>query len=236
MLSPAQQATDWLTAGYGGLVELAAPYPVHETDAAWMMACRIVPQPSYPRTPMLAASVVVPKGSGSPFHPAPGNPLADLSRPASPQEEMRRTKGQPRRINARGCTVALHSSVNGAPCVPLPWRPADEAPGWVARLKRRYFPDFTRIPVDGWDDVVKAITEPGPDTRGVVWVRREMGGHEATGNLVYAHNNRGQVVLLDGLTSSLARLDTIMVRELVLLRSSPAAHLPRRQQQVGPPP
>ncbi|MDX3639371.1 toxin glutamine deamidase domain-containing protein [Streptomyces sp. MB09-02B] len=225
---PERRAADWLAATYGGLVEPTAPHPVHETDTAWVLACRTVPQSGYPRTPMLAASVAVPKDGGSPFHPAPSDPLADLLAAASPQETAARVSGQPRRINARGCTVTLHAAIDGARSVPLPWRPADEAPGWVARLKRRYFPEFTRVPVGGWDDVVKAVTEPGPDTRGVVWVRREIGGHEATGNLLYAHNNGGQVVLLDGLTSSLARLDTDLVRELVLLRALPVAHGRRR--------
>jgi hypothetical protein len=226
--TPHDRAAAWLNATYAGLVQLAAPHPALETATAWLFPCRAVPQPGYPGTPMLAASVVVPKDGGSPFHPAPSNPLADLAPAASPEEAAFRVDGQPRRINARGCTVALHSAISGAPSVPLPWRPSDEAPGWVARLKRRYFPEFTRVPVSSWDDVVKAVTEPGPDTRGVVWVRREIGGHEATGNLLYAHNNKGQVVLLDGLTSSLARLDTDLVRELVLLRALPAAHAPRR--------
>lgn len=224
MPNPARQAVTWLMSTYGGLVELAAPHPVHETETAWMLACRIVPQPRYPRTPMLAASVVVPKSGGSPFHPAPGDPLGDLGPAASPKEAVLRVAGQSRRINARGCVVSLHSVVSGARSVPLPWRPSDEAPGWVARLKHRYFPAFTRIPVDGWDDVVRALAEPGPETRGVVWVRREIGGHESTGNLLYAHNNNGRVVLLDGLTSSLAQLDTSLVRELVLLRALPEAH------------
>jgi hypothetical protein len=228
MPNPEQRATAWLAATYRGLVQLATPHPVHESPTAWLMACRAAPQPGYPGTPMLAASVVVPKDGGALFHPAPSNPLADLAPAASPQEAAFRVEGQSRRINARGCTVALHSAISGAPSVPLPWRPSDEAPGWVARLKRRYFPEFTRIPVDSWDDVIKAVTEPGPDTRGVMWVRREIGGHEATGNLLYAHNNKGQVVLLDGLTSSLARLDTDLVRELVLLRALPAAHSPHR--------
>ncbi|MFC4503032.1 MULTISPECIES: YrhB domain-containing protein [Streptomyces] len=225
---PHDRAAAWLNATYGGLVAPSAAEPVHETPAAWLMPCRAVPQPGYPETPMLAASVVVPKDGGSPFHPAPSDPLADLAPAASPEETAARVAGQPRRINTRGCTVALHSAISGAPSMPLPWRPSDEAPGWVARLKRRYFPEFTRLPVNTWDDIIKAVSEPGPDTRGVVWVRREIGGHEATGNLLYAHNNKGRVVLLDGLTSSLARLDTSLVRELVLLRALPATEGARR--------
>ncbi|MFR9800045.1 YrhB domain-containing protein [Streptomyces sp. MS06] len=228
MTTPDRAAAAWLHATYRGLVELSAPRPVYETAGAWLMACRTVPQPGYPHTPMLAASVVVPKDGSSPFHPAPGAPLADLE-PASGQEAEQRASGQARRINARGCLIALHSAIGGSPSMPLPWRPSDEAPGWWARLGRRYFPGFERVGVGDWDDVVKAVGEPGPDTRGVVWVRREIGGEEATGNLLYAHNNKGQVVLLDGLTSSLARLDTSMVRELVLLRAAPGASAPPRQ-------
>ncbi|MEU3730246.1 YrhB domain-containing protein [Streptomyces sp. NPDC033538] len=227
MSSPDQKAAAWLNATYGGLVQLATPHPVHETPAAWLMACRPLPQPGYPETPMIAASVVVPKNGGAPFHPAPSAPLADLE-PAPPQESADRAENQSRRINTRGCVIALHSAINGAPAVALPWKPADEAPGWFDRLTRRYFPEFARVPVGGWDDVVRAVAETGPDTRGVVWVRRAVAGHEAMGNLLYAHNNKGQVVLLDPLSSSLARLDDPLVRELVLLRAQPGALTPRR--------
>ncbi|MGW0282701.1 YrhB domain-containing protein [Streptomyces sp. NPDC003236] len=227
MLSPDHAASAWLQATYGGLVELAAAEPIYETVTSWLMSCRTAPQPGYPHTPMLASSIVVPKEGGSPFHPAPGSPLADLE-PAPPQEAAHRVHNQSRRINARGCLIALHSAINGSPSAPLPWRPSDEAPGWWARLSRRYFPEFERVGVNNWDDVVRALGEPGPDTRGVVWLRREIGGHEATGNLLYAHNNEGQVVLLDGLTSSLAKLETALVRDVVLLRALPGAQAPRR--------
>ncbi|MFJ3639011.1 YrhB domain-containing protein [Streptomyces sp. NPDC090108] len=223
MSDPGLRASDWLRLTYGGLVELASPDPVHETAAAWLLACQTLPQPGYPRTPMLAASVVVPKDGGSPYHPAPSAPLADLE-PATPQDTAARAEGQGRRINARGCLVAVHSAVEGAPSVALPWRPSDEAPGWWTRLGRRYFPAFERVEVSDWDDVIKAVEEPGPGTRGVIWVRREIGGHEASGNLLYANNHNGQVVLLDGLTSSLARLDTgPQLKGLVLLRALPGA-------------
>ncbi|MDA4886262.1 YrhB domain-containing protein [Streptomyces sp. CCM_MD2014] len=227
MPGPDQAATAWLNATYGGLVQLTVPHPVHETSSAWLMACRPLPQPGYPETPMMTASVVVPKDGSAPFHPAPSAPLADLE-PAPPREAAARAEHQARRVNARGCVIALHSAIGGAPSVALPWKPADEAPGWWDRLTRRYFPEFARVPVNGWDDVVQAVAEPGPDTRGVVWVRRAVAGHEATGHLLYAHNNKGQVVLLDPLTSALARLDDPLVRELVLVRALPGALTPRR--------
>lgn len=179
-------------------------------------------QPGYPHTPMLAASVVVPKDGSSPFHPSVSDPLADTD-PATPQEVADRVETQARRINARGCVIALHSAINGAPSVPLLWKPADEAPGWWARLTRHYFPRFEQVPVSDWDSVVRAVADPGPDTRGLVWLRREVGGVEATGNLLYAHNNNGQVVLLDAQAGGLAKLDTSSLRELVLIRALPEA-------------
>ncbi|MFJ9185527.1 toxin glutamine deamidase domain-containing protein [Streptomyces sp. b84] len=229
MLRPDQQAAAWLAHTYRGLAEPAAPHPVAESATAWLMACRTVQQPGFPHTPMLAASVAVPKDGSSPFHPAPSAPLADLEPAASYEAAVARSQNQRRRINARGTVVAMHSAINGSPSVPLAWQPSDEAPGWWSRLTRRYFPEFERVSASSWDEVVKAVAEPGPDTRGLVWIRRELGGQEATGNLVYAHNNKGQVVFLDSLTSSLARLDTDHVRELVLVRALPEAlRAPRR--------
>ncbi|MCW7946866.1 hypothetical protein AAW14_34035 [Streptomyces hygroscopicus] len=226
MHSPDQRAAAWLGHTYGGLVELSVPHPVHETPAAWMFGCRTLAQPGYPATPMLAASVVVPKDGSSPFHPAASDPLADLN-PAAPQEAAARVTNQARRINARGCVVTVHSAIDGAPSVPLPWQPSDEAPGWWARLTHRYFPDFEHVPVSDWDSVIRAMAEPGPDTRGVVWIRRELGGVEASGNLLYAHNNKGQVVFLDAQTGGLGKLDTSGLRALVLMRAAPRAQPPR---------
>ncbi|MEV8396496.1 YrhB domain-containing protein [Streptomyces niveus] len=229
MLSPAPQAAAWLDRTYRGLVELAAPHPVYESATAWLMACRTVQQPGYPHTPMLAASVVVPKDGSSPFHPSPSAPLVDLEPAPSYEAAVARVQEQGRRINVRGAVVALHAAIGGSPSVALSWQPSDEAPGWWGRLTRRYFPEFERVRADSWDDVVKAATETGPDTRGLVWVRREIGGLEVSGNLVYAHNNKGQCVFLDSLTSSLARLDTHHVRELVFVRALPEALRARRQ-------
>jgi hypothetical protein len=217
---PAQRATAWLGELYGGLVELAVPHPVYETNTAWLMACRTLRQPGFPRTPMLAASVVVPKIGGHPFHPASNAPLSDLE-PVPPEAAARRVTGQNRRINARGGVTAVHTMIEGNASVALPWNPSHEAPGWWSRLNRRYFPRFEHVPVDDWTAIVRAVREPGPGTCGVVWVRREIGGQEATGNLIHVHNYRGQAVFLDGVTAALARLDTESVRELVLVRELP---------------
>ncbi|MFF6993824.1 YrhB domain-containing protein [Streptomyces sp. NPDC008313] len=229
MSFPEQQATAWLNSTYRGLVELAVPHPVHESTTAWLMACRTVRHPGYADTPMLAASVVVPKDGSAPFHPSPSAPLADLEPAPSYEAGVARVENQSRRINARGCLVALHSAIGKSPSTPLPWQASDEAPGWWSRLIGWYFPEFERVRVDSWDEIVEEAVKTGPDTRGVVWVRREVGGQEASGNLVYVHNNKGQVVFLDGLTSSLAQLDTRNVRELVFVRAVPEALRPRRR-------
>ncbi|MFH8338933.1 toxin glutamine deamidase domain-containing protein [Streptomyces sp. AM6-12] len=211
-----ERAEAWLRSVYGGLVELAgpSPAPVYETASAWLLPCWTVPQPGFPDTPMLAASVVVPKDGGTPFHPSPSDPLADLEAPGA---AARRADGG--HLHARGCLVAVHCGIDGIPVSALPWRPFHEAPGWWERLRRRYFPGFEPVDVTGWDDMVGAVAEPGLGTRGVVWVRRQIEGHEISGNLIYVHNNQGRVVFLDGLSGSLARLDPpSLLRELVLLR------------------
>ncbi|MGX1271773.1 YrhB domain-containing protein [Streptomyces phaeoluteigriseus] len=96
MTLPHDRATAWLAATYGGLVQLAAPHPVHETATAWLLSCRTVPQPGYPQTPMLAASVVVPKDGGTPFHPAPSDPLGDLApRPPPPRRRRSGSRDSP---------------------------------------------------------------------------------------------------------------------------------------------
>ncbi|SED39473.1 Papain fold toxin 1, glutamine deamidase [Streptomyces misionensis] len=216
---PRARAEAWLRHTYGALVEVAGPNrePVYETASAWLFACRAVPQPGFSDPAMLAASVVVPKDGGVPFHPSPSDPLADM--------EPRAAQGAPGRdLHARGCLVAVHCGIDGIPVSPLPWSPFHEAPGWWDRLARRYFPEFAPVPVSGWDDVIGAVGEPGPGTRGVVRVRRQIGGHEISGNLVYVHNNQGRVVLLDGLAGALTRLDPPpLIRELTLLRALPQA-------------
>ncbi|SDC76054.1 toxin glutamine deamidase domain-containing protein [Streptomyces prasinopilosus] len=220
MSRPVRLATDWLRQTYKGLVELAGSDVVHETPTAWLLGCRSVAQPGFPRTPMLAASVVVPRYSGLPYHPAPSAPLADLE-PAPSWKLADRLVSQPHRLNVRGRVVALHHRIDGTATTPLPWAPGHEAPGWWSRLARRYFPEFEPTAVDGWDDINRAVGTTGPDSRGLVWIRRELGGREITGHLVYVHNDEGQVVFLDPMTAAPAEPETTGVRALHLLRSLP---------------
>ncbi|MFF7648962.1 YrhB domain-containing protein [Streptomyces sp. NPDC007983] len=220
-LDPLRQAQTWLDSTYRGLVEPAAPEPVTEDFGTWHFACRAKRQPGYPETPMLAATVVVPKDGSVPFHPAANDPWGDVEdfiRSRSP----RTAEVQARKLNSRGCAVTVGSAVAGAPSSPLPWSPSHEAPGWWDILLRRYFPEAEVLECAGWDEVIAAAREPGPGTQGVVWLRREIKGLEATGHLLYVHNNNGNVVLLDGMSSGLGRMETEGVRALTFARCRPA--------------
>ncbi|MGW1639807.1 toxin glutamine deamidase domain-containing protein [Streptomyces lavendulae] len=218
---PWQRALEWLLTTYQGLVGLAGIEPVAEDAGTWLFACRTVERPGHPRTPMLTASVVVPKDLGRPFHPASDDPWTDAGEYTRTQQE-RDPEVQARRLNPRGCVVTVAAAIAGAPSTPLPWQPAHEAPGWWELLLTRYFPAAEQIRCGSWDEVVRRAGETGPDTQGVVWVRRVIRGTEVSGHLLYVHNNDGRVVFLDGMTGGLARLDTVGVLELVFARVAAA--------------
>ncbi|MBQ1157327.1 hypothetical protein KBZ21_03945, partial [Streptomyces sp. A73] len=226
-----EAALDWLRATYGGLVELRADEPVAEDEASRLFACRAVPQPGYPGRPMLAASVAVPKDGGGPFHPASHDLWGDLAEFARTRKP-RPVEEQGRRLNARGCVVAVECGLAGTPAVPLPWSPAHEAPGWWDLLLRRYFPGADRLTCADWDEVIRATQESGPGTRGVVWIRRQASGMEVSGHLVHVHNDDGKVVFLDGMTGRLAQLETAGVRFLKYARRPPS---PARPPPPPPP-
>ncbi|AZM89267.1 YrhB domain-containing protein [Streptomyces sp. W1SF4] len=227
---PWQQALQWLLDTYRGLVELVGIEPVAEDAGTWLFACRTVEQPGYPRTPMLAASVVVPKTPGRPFHPSSDDPWGDVAAytraPAKRDPEV-----EARRLNSRGCVVTVAAAIAGAPSSPLPWQPSHEAPGWWELLLKRYFPTAEQLRCGSWDEVIRRVEETGPDTQGVMWVRRAIGGTEVSGHLLYAHNHSGTVVFLDGMTGGLARLDTESVLELVFARFRPGA--PQSAEDFG---
>jgi hypothetical protein len=224
VIDPRRLAGHWLQRCYGFPLRLVGSGPVAETPQAWVFSVAQLPVPGAPPVtspaPMLTALVCVPKNGTPPFHPATTDPwgdLADFDRDPRPRDPV----VQARRTNARGCVLAAHAAVSGAPAVALPWRPEDEWAGWWDEFIQRHFPTAEVGPCADWETVIRAVGEPGPDTRGVVWLRRELAGAEATGHLLYAHNNKGNVVLLDPQAQRLARLETTNVRQLVLARIAP---------------
>ncbi|TDV55045.1 YrhB domain-containing protein [Actinophytocola oryzae] len=208
----ASLARDWLVRVHSGRAELADTAPVIETATATVFACRLAGRPD----PMLTSAVAVPRNGSMPFHLATDDPLGDLAGHAA-EPTPRPLRRQAARTNARGRVLAVDAAVDGYPASAVPWRPDDETAGWWDRLVG-HFPGARVGECATWDEVVRAVAATGPDTRGVVWIRREVAGLEFTGHLVYAHNNDGQVVLLDGQTGGLARLDTGGVRGLRLAR------------------
>jgi Immunity protein 35/Papain fold toxin 1, glutamine deamidase len=217
MTDPAQQADDWLHHRYQGMVELAAPVPVSEGPQAWVFGCRARQVPGYPRTPMLTSLVAVPKNGTEPFHPATDDPWGDLAafdRDPGPRDSA----AQARRLNARGCVLAADAAIRGARATPLAWQPFHEAPGWWNRMIRRYFSAAEVSTCASWEEVMAAMDQPVSDTCGVVWIRRELNGAEATGHLIYAQKKDDRLVFLDPQAGHLARLESTGIRQLTLAR------------------
>jgi len=129
--------------------------------------------------------------------------------------------------------LATHAAVGGAPAVALPWHPGHESARWWEEFIRRYFPAAEVGPCADWDMVIAAVREPGPGTGGVVWVRRELHGAEATGHLLYAHNRDGEVALLDPRAGRPPRLATGNVRQIVLARTPPRPAAGSGQRAAG---
>jgi hypothetical protein len=199
-------AAAWLDRAYGGLVTLAGDQPVLETERSWLVACAYADDRA---EPLLATTLAVPKDGGEPFPVANAAPL---------DESLNVPDGWQWRVNARGCLVATDAAVDNQPASALPWRPADEAPGWWDRLLGRHFPGAEVSACTTWAEVTSAIVDGGPGTRGAVWLRRHVAGAELTGHLLYACHAEGAAVVIDGQTGTPAHLDDNEVGGLVLAR------------------
>ncbi|MEO3847291.1 YrhB domain-containing protein [Streptomyces sp. B8F3] len=196
-------------------MELSKAGPVAETPETWLFACRASAAAGEGRNVMLNATLAVPKNASNPFHPATDDPRSDVEAfDADPAP--REAAAQARRINARGCVLAAHAALGGAQASPLPWKPEDEIPGWWERLVRQFSPDAAVSSCEDWDEVVAEVAVHGPGSRGLVWVRREIGGKEASGHLLYAHDNDGQVAILDPSVGQLGRMELQGVRKLTV--------------------
>lgn len=219
--SSAARASTWLRRRYREMVELSGPAPVAEGHQLWVFGCRAVPVAGYPETPMLTSLVAVPKNGAEPFHPATDDPWKDMAafdRDPRPRDFA----AQAWRTNARGCVIAMDAEFSDGQASALPWQPHHEAPGWWDRMIHRYFTGAEISACADWDEVIQAIREPGRGTRGVVWIRRELGGVEATGHLIHVHHhNSGEVMLVDAQARCSANLGPAGVRRLTLARIAP---------------
>lgn len=196
-------AAEWLERTYGGLVTVAHDRPVVETERTWLVGCAYADFDE----PMLSVSLAVPKNRTEPFPASNTAPLDDVP-----------DAGWEWRVNARGCLVATDAALAHRPSSALPWRPSDETPGWWDRLVAGHFPDAETGSCENWDEVVEAISAGGPETRGAVWLRRQVAGTEITGHLLYACQVGGAVVFVDGQRGALAQVDDAGAGQLVLAR------------------
>ncbi|HEX7660956.1 MAG TPA: YrhB domain-containing protein [Pseudonocardiaceae bacterium] len=215
-----RRAREWLDRVYGDLVTLTDTEPLAEGQLMWLFGCRYANDAA---EPMLAATLAVPKDGASPFPLANFDPFDEelnASRPLGLGDEPWRW-----RLNARNCVVAADATVSQRPASALPWQPSDEAPGWWDRLLANHFPGSEVATCASWSEVLSAVEDSDPGTRGVVWLRRQVGGRPVTGHLLYVDRDiDGQVVVLDPQRGSLAEVNDAEVADLVLARfSRPAA-------------
>ncbi|WP_103529229.1 YrhB domain-containing protein [Streptomyces sp. SM12] len=215
MSDPRQRAASWLEQTYRGSVALRLPDPVEETAGTWLFACAATEAAGPGGHPMLNATLTVPKNAATPFHPATDDPRGDVD--AYDADPGRRDPfAQARRTNARGSVLAMHAALGGAEATALPWRPEHERPGWWERLVNQFAPDAEVLPCEDWDSLVAEVGSYGPDARGLVWIRREVGGAESSGHLLYAHHHEGRVALVDPTAGRLGRAEVEGVRALTL--------------------
>ncbi|WP_233359789.1 YrhB domain-containing protein [Streptomyces sp. GMY02] len=192
MSSPDQLALAWLQTTYRGLVEPAMAQPVHETATSWLMACRTVPQPGYPHTPMLASSLVVPKDHTAPF----GLPNSD------PWNWFARWDG---------------GEMPGTADLPSPPPPGHAA--WFGPTLAELGQVLSVSDHPDWAAAMEAISELPVGTRALLWVRRTDGrGREAVGLLVNALRLETGTVVVDGSSGSPVSFDPTGVHLLHVIR------------------
>ncbi|MGI8312185.1 hypothetical protein [Saccharopolyspora hattusasensis] len=68
----------------------------------------------------------------------------------------------------------------------LRWDPAGETPGWWDRMLAAYFPGAEVVTCATWADAAGTVVDGGVGARAVVWLRRQFGGRELAGDLLYA--------------------------------------------------
>ncbi|WP_433265524.1 YrhB domain-containing protein [Actinosynnema sp. CS-041913] len=215
MTPPRTTAEQWLDRVYGGAVE-PTRYALLETARVAVFGCRFRDE----TRPMLAGALAVPVNGDAPFPLPNDRPFADLGVGEDDPGDWRAPAERDWRwrLNARNCVVTVDAVVDRSPASALPWQPDDERPGWWDRLRGNHFPDAETSDCADWDEVLAAVRAGGPDTRGVVWVRRQLAGVEITGHLLYAHHTGTDVAVLDGLRGGPADLETATVGRLVLAR------------------
>ncbi|PKW18045.1 YrhB domain-containing protein [Saccharopolyspora spinosa] len=205
----AERARSWLQDTYGPRVVLRGEEAILSTERAAFFGCGYVESDE----PMLAATICVPRDGAEPFPASNAGPLDESLNVLGSAPGSWRW-----RVNAGNCVVATDAAVSGWPASALPWDPAGEVPGWWDRMLASYFPDAEVVTCATWEDARRTIVDGGVGTRAVVWLRRQLGGRELAGHLLYADYADGAVVFLDGLRGTVAEQNEAEVAELVVAR------------------
>lgn len=203
-----RRVREWLHHTYGDRVVLGDAEPVFSGERSVFFSCRYHDSAE----PMLAATICVPRDGSDPFPTANGDPL-DEELNLGGQKNAARW-----RLNARNCVVAADAVLSGHAASALPWHPDDEEPGWWGRLLATHFPGAETTTCLDWEQAAKTIGEGGPDTRGVVWLRRRLDGHVLTGHLLFADYGEDGVVFLDAQRGVYADVDDDTADELLVAR------------------
>jgi hypothetical protein len=203
-------AKTWLAGAYGDTVVLDGTDPVHDGEELAFFGCRHAAGVD----PMLAATIGVPRDGGEPFPVANSDPLNErLNLAGGRQDSPWRW-----RANARNCVVATVAAVDHRPVSALPWKATDEAQGWWEKLLTAHFPEAEVAVCASWPELGDAVVDGGEGARGVVWLRRRLGGRTLTGHLLYAEQHDGRAVFIDGQRGTVAQLHDDEVAGLVLAR------------------
>ncbi|MGI8306462.1 toxin glutamine deamidase domain-containing protein [Saccharopolyspora hattusasensis] len=96
-------------------------------------------------------------------------------------------------------------------------RPARRRAGGVG-CWRRIFPGAEVVTCATWADAAGTVVDGGVGARAVVWLRRQFGGRELAGDLLYADYVDDAVAFLDGLRGTVAEQNEAEVAELVVAR------------------
>ncbi|WP_210435099.1 toxin glutamine deamidase domain-containing protein [Saccharopolyspora sp. ASAGF58] len=81
-----------------------------------------------------------------------------------------------------------------------------------------HFPGAEVVTCATWADAAGTVVDGGVGTRAVVWLRRQFGGRELAGDLLYADYVDDAVVFLDGLRRAVAERNDAEVAVLVVAR------------------
>lgn len=172
--SAIEKASRWLEDTYGGAAVLVDPDPADELARGWLFACttKRFQQTGDWQDQMLDAALMVPKAAGeAPFGLPNPDPWTWLDLWNQDEDPL------------------------------LPAPPGPGAASWFRSTMDGLGPVLGSTEHHNWHDALVAVAGFAPDSRSVIWVRRQDGrGRETVGNLVLAVTDQDGFLLMDPMT------------------------------------